>query len=282
MFIIADSGSTKCDWTSVYSDGTTSTVTTMGLNPFFHDSDFMEQILIRELLPKSDLKEVHEVIFYGAGVHDSLRAAVVETALRKIFPDNTKIVVEHDLLAAARAACGKNPGIVAIIGTGSNTCLYDGYKVIDNVPNLGFLAGDEGSGSHIGKKLIQAYFYRELPDDILSDFETQYPEGMTAIKNTIYAGSGNVYLASFTRFLAAHKSNYLVQQLVAEAFDELIDRHIRKYKGNNELPVHFVGSVAHYFQDILRICLIKRGMKMGRVIQRPIDALVEYHLSHKQ
>jgi N-acetylglucosamine kinase-like BadF-type ATPase len=281
MFIIADSGSTKCDWTSVFADGSTSTITTTGLNPFFHDTDFMEKTLISELLPKLNAADVSKVAFYGAGVHDAARAAVVEQALRKIFPAKTNITVEHDLLAAARSACGDSAGIVAIIGTGSNTCLYDGTKVVDNVPNLGFLAGDEGSGSHIGKKLIQAYFYRELPDEILRDFETQYSEGMTAIKNNIYTGSGNVYLASFTRFLAAHKSNFFVQRLVAGAFDELIDRHILKYKGNNELPIHFVGSVAHYFQDILRTCLKIRGLHTGTIIQRPIDALVDYHLTHQ-
>ena len=281
MFIIADSGSTKCDWTCVQVDGRTETFTTKGLNPFFHDADFMEKTLSQELVPKTDLSEVKSVLFYGAGVHDEARAAIVENALRRVFPSKTSLFVEHDLLAAARAACGDEPGIVAIIGTGSNTCLYDGLKVVDNVPNLGFLAGDEGSGSHIGKKLVQAYFYRELPSEILKDFETQHPEGMTSIKNTIYAGSGNVYLASFTRFLAAHKSHYFVQQLVADAFGELIDRHIRKYRGNNEVPVHFVGSVAHYFQDILRICLVERGMQLGKVIQRPIDALVQYHLSRQ-
>ena len=234
-----------------------------------------------ELVPQIDLSKVSSVMFYGAGIHDAARAAIVESAMKRVFPDSTLLFVEHDLLAAARAASGDEPGIVAIIGTGSNTCLYDGVKVVDNVPNLGFLAGDEGSGAHIGKKLVQAYFYRELPEEILQDFETQYPEGMTFIKNNIYSGSPNVYLASFTRFLTGHKTHFFVQQLVADAFAELIDRHIRKYRGHAELPIHIVGSVAHYFQDILRICLEERGMTLGRVIQRPIEALVAYHLQRQ-
>ncbi|MFZ4544829.1 MAG: hypothetical protein ACOYOA_12325 [Saprospiraceae bacterium] len=278
MFIIADSGSTKCDWTTVLPDGSYTTINTMGFNPFYHDADFIESELRKDLLPKIPVHQIEKVIYYGAGIHDEARAAVVETALKKIFATQTDIVVEHDLLAAARATCGDSPGIVGIIGTGSNTCLYDGTKVVENIPNLGFLVGDEGSGTHLGKKLIQAYFYGELPEEILKDFEMQYPDGMTAIKNTIYGRSGNVYLASFTRFLAAHKANYLVQKMVAQSFDELINRHLRKYVGHNELPIHFVGSVAHYFQDILRICLIEKGMKLGKVIQKPIDSLVDYHI----
>jgi glucosamine kinase len=278
MFIIADSGSTKCDWTIVKPDGSTFVVHTMGFNPFYHSSEFIANELKKDFVNHVSINEIKKVIYYGTGIHDKFRAEIVMEGLRMVLPNTPDIIVEHDLLASARATCGDSAGIACIIGTGSNTCLYDGVKITDNVSNLGFLAGDEGSGAHIGKKLIQAYFYRELPEEIAKDFEMQYPEGKTAIKNKIYEGAPNVYLASFTRFLAAHKGNYFVQKLVGEAFDELINRHVRKYKGHNEVPIHFVGSIAHYFQDILRICLVEKGLTLGKVIQRPIDALVEYHI----
>lgn len=277
MFIIADSGSTKCDWTIVKPDGSTFVVHTMGFNPFYHSAEFIANELKKDFVHNVPIQDIKKIIYYGTGIHDRQRADIVADGLKLVLP-NADIIVEHDLLASARATCGDKPGIACIIGTGSNTCLYDGTTITDNVSNLGFMAGDEGSGAHIGKKLIQAYFYRELPEEIAKDFEMQYPEGKTAIKNKIYEGSPNVYLASFTRFLAAHKGNYYVQKMVGEAFDELINRHVRKYKGHNEVPIHFVGSIAHYFQDILRICLIEKGLSLGKVIQRPIDALVDYHI----
>jgi hypothetical protein len=281
MFIIADSGSTKADWTVVKDDGSNFTVSTMGFNPFYHTSDFITSELNKEFVNLVPCDEIKKVIYYGTGIHDNYRAEIVAIGLRKIMP-NAKMHVEHDLLASARATCGDSAGIACIIGTGSNTCLYDGEKVIDNVSNLGFMAGDEGSGSDIGRRLIQAYFYRELPKELKEDFEEKYPEGQTAIKNRLYEPGANVFLASFTRFLSEHKDHYFVQKLVGGAFASLIDRHICKYKGNTDMPIHFVGSIAYYFQDILRIELHVRGMKLGKIIRKPIDSLVEYHLNKEK
>ncbi len=276
MFIIADSGSTKADWTVVKEDGSTFMVSTMGFNPFYHSSEFIETELRKEFINLVPCQEITKVIYYGTGIHDNYRAEIVANGLRKIMP-NAVMDVEHDLLASARATCGNEMGIACIIGTGSNTCLYDGKKVTDNVSNLGFMAGDEGSGSDIGRRLIQAYFYRELPNELKEDFEEKYPEGQTAIKNRLYEPWANVYLASFTRFLSEHKDHYFVQKLVGSAFASLIERHICKYKGNTAVPIHFVGSIAFYFQDILRIELHVRGMKLGKIIRKPIDSLVAYH-----
>jgi glucosamine kinase len=279
MFIIADSGSTKADWTIVKPDGTTFLVSTMGFNPFYHTADFIAAELNKEFVRQVPCKEINKVIYYGTGIHDNYRANIVADGLKQIFP-NATVDVEHDLLASARATCGKNPGIACIIGTGSNTCLYDGEKITDNVSNLGFMAGDEGSGSDLGRRLIQAYFYRELPKELKDDFDEKYPEGPTAIKNRLYEPGANVFLASFTRFLSEHKEHYFVQKLVGAAFQSLIDRHICKYNGNTGVPIHFVGSIAYYFQEILRIELHLRGMKMGDIVRKPIDNLVAYHLDN--
>ncbi len=276
MFIIADSGSTKADWTIVKDDGSTYLVSTMGFNPFFHSSEFIAAELNKEFVNLVPCNEISKVIYYGTGIHDNYRAEIVAKALRQIMP-NAMMNVEHDLLASARATCGDKAGIACIIGTGSNTCLYDGEKITDNVSNLGFMAGDEGSGSDLGRRLIQAYFYRELPKELQEDFDETYPEGKTSIKNRLYEPGANVFMASFTRFLSEHKENYFIQKLVGAAFQSLIEKHICKYKGCTELPIHFVGSIAYYFQDILRIELHLKGMKLGNIVRKPIDNLVAYH-----
>jgi glucosamine kinase len=279
MWIVCDSGSTKADWAIIKNDGSREIISTIGFNPFYQDSMFIANELRKEFVHKVEVKDVERVYYYGTGIHDKHRANIVKIGLQEIMP-NAGITVEHDLLASARATCKDQPGIACIIGTGSNTCLYDGKRIIDNVNNLGFLAGDEGSGAYIGKKLIQSYFYRELPQDLAVSFEKKYPEGTTAIKDKIYGDNPNVYLASFTRFLSEHKDHFYVQKLLYFSFEELINRHVRKYAGHNEIPIHFVGSIAFYFEEILKICLIEKGMTLGVVIKKPIESLVDFHIKH--
>ncbi len=277
MFIIVDSGSTKADWQIVHADGTRELVSTMGFNPFFHDADRIETELKKDFTQKVAVDNVQSVFFYGAGCSDVMRCAIIKEGLIRIFK-HADITVDHDLLAAARACCGVKAGVACIIGTGSNTCLYDGEKITDNVTNLGFLLGDEGSGSHLGKRLIRAYFYRELPEEIKSAFEKTYGSDKRIILNNIYGASPNVYLASFATFVSQHKNHFFIQELVSQSFKELITRHILKYEGCHSLPINFVGSIAHHFRDILKVCLEKYHLKLGQVVKKPIDNLVEYHI----
>lgn len=279
MLIIVDSGSTKADWQIIHADGKRELQTTMGFNPFFHDEDSVESELKKDFVHKVAVDEVKSVYFYGAGCSDKMRCDIIKRGLQRIFP-NAEIDVLHDLLASARAACGSKAGIACIIGTGSNTCLYDGKDVIDNVSNLGFLLGDEGSGSHLGKLLIRAFFYRELPDDIEAKFIAAYGADKRAFLNKIYAEGANVYLASFAKFFSANRTDFYIQKLAAEAFTELVERHILKYEGCHRLPINFVGSVAHHFQDILKVVLDEHDLNMGIIIKKPIDKLVEYHLQN--
>jgi N-acetylglucosamine kinase-like BadF-type ATPase len=280
MLIIVDSGSTKADWQIIHANGSRELLNTMGFNPFFHDADRVESELKKEFAQKLAFDEAKHIYFYGAGCSDASRCNIIATGLRRVFPKAEVIEVDHDLLACARAVCGVAPGIACIIGTGSNTCLYDGKKITDNVSNLGFLLGDEGSGSHLGKRLIRAYFYRELPADLVTAFETDFPEGKRAILNKIYSPGANVYLASFATFISAHKTHFFVQELVSASFKELIIRHILKYEGCHRIPIHFVGSIAYHFQDILKIALERHNLKLGSVIKKPIDNLVKFHLEH--
>jgi glucosamine kinase len=279
MLIIVDSGSTKADWQIIHADGTRELQTTMGFNPFFHDEDRVEAELKKEFVHKVAVEKVEAVYFYGAGCSDKMRCDIIKRGLERIFT-HAEVEVDHDLLASARAACGSEKGIACIIGTGSNTCLYDGKNVTDNVSNLGYLLGDEGSGSHLGKLLIRSFFYREMPDDIQAKFVAEYGDDKRVFLNHIYAEGSNVYLADFARFFSANRTHFYIQKLAAEAFTELTKRHILKYEGCHHLPINFVGSVAHHFQDILKVVLDEHDLNLGIIIRKPIDKLVEYHLQN--
>lgn len=276
MKVIVDSGSTKADWKMI-SGSDIQSITTMGFNPVFHS----EEVIYKEL-QKSFVKEVAtdkatKVYYYGAGCWDARLKGVVHKALDRIFA-HADIEVDHDLLGAARATCGHDAGISCIIGTGSNSCLYDGTNVIDNVTNLGYLLGDEGSGTHLGKRLIRAFFYREMPKVLYDELEASLEGGKQSILDNVYSGDPpNVYLASFTKFMGDHQNHPFIQRILFDSFEQFIDRHVRKYRNHMSLPVHFIGSVAYYFKQTLSVILDARDMKMGKFIQKPIDELVRFH-----
>ncbi len=280
MIAIIDSGSTKADWVLVGNSGEQKTVHTNGINPVFHTPESVYQELVDSFPKEINTDELEKIFFYGAGCWDSRRNVKIEKGFSRYFA-KAKTIVHSDLFGSARATCGNEPGIACIVGTGSNSCLYDGVDVIDNVKSMGFMVGDEGSGSFLGKMLIRAYFYREMPADIQADFEKDYPGGKTFFINKIYEEEKpNVFLASMTRFLSKHLDNIYIQKLVCRGFEEFIDRHVRKYANHNVLPIHFVGSVAYYFQEAMQIVLAERNMKAGIFIKKPIDNLVKFHLEN--
>ena len=277
MLLIADASSTKADWAWVAKDGEASYAHTKGFNPVVHPKALLEteiELLATELLPGLQPSEVH---YYGAGCWDYTRKVPIKEALAQVYPQ-AEIVVMHDLLGAARAACGDEPGIACILGTGSNTCLYDGRDVIDNVTNLGFMLGDEGSGSHLGKEFLRAYFYRELDQDLHDAFEVYAKVDKGDILNNIYGTDiPNTYLASFTRFMGQHLDHPLIQKIIFESFGQFLDRHVRKYQGHLNVPVHYIGSIAYHFRTILQAAMAERNLRMGSFVHKPIEALAGYH-----
>jgi len=277
MVIVADCGSTKCDWLLIHGGRDQQLENTVGFSPFFHTTPEIEAIVRTQLVPKLEPKTVEQIWFYGTGVHDAHRADIIADALRAVFPA-AQIAVEHDLLGAARATCKRSAGIACILGTGSNSCYYDGKTILDNVISLGWLLGDEGSGTHLGKALLRAWFYRELPADLNAAFNIEHPEGPEAIKDRIYEKGANAYLASFTTFLGAHLSHPFVRQLVTECLSAFLDHHVRKYNGYQQVPIHFVGSIAYHFREVLAECMELRKMRLGDIIRKPIYPLAEYHL----
>lgn len=276
MIVVVDSGATKADWKII--DGEKAQLLhCMGLSPVFHSEDFMCAEVGKTFAGKISTEQVEQVFYYGTGCWDPGRKSIVARALQRVFA-RAEVAVEHDLLGAARAACGRAPGIACIIGTGSNSCLFDGENITDNVTNLGYLLGDEGSGVALGKMLIQTYFYRELPQELIPSFEKFHPGGRPAILDKVYGKeTPNVFLASFMPFFAENKEHLFVQKLLYLAFTQFIDRHARKYRNHMSIPVNFVGSVAFHFQHILKLVLEERAMQPGSFIQKPIDSLADFH-----
>jgi len=277
MIVVADSGSTKADWLLIGPEQT-ERVQTMGFNPIYHDSDLIQSKLQDAFAShREQLSEVSAVYYYGTAIWDDRKKAIIAEAVRQVF-EQAAIDVEHDLLGAARATCGDAPGIACIIGTGSNTCAYDGQDIVDNVTNLGYFLGDEGSGAHLGKNLVRAYFYRELPTKLSNELEKEIPGGKVEILDNVYGKSSpNVYLASLTKFLGAHREHFYIKKLIYDSFAEFIDRHVRKYPKHLTLPIHFIGSVAYHFQEFLQVVLEERNMQVGKFIRKPVDSLAEYH-----
>lgn len=280
MQLIADSGATKTSWRLAQAFGRTKEMSTIGYNPHYFTTDKIVDSLTESLLPQMEninLNEVKEIHFYGAGCSTPNSCKIVEDAFAELFK-KAQINIEHDLLAAARASCGREAGIACILGTGSNTCLFDGKKIVDNVPSLGFILGDEGSGAELGRQLVKAYFYRELPPDLEAAFQKEFQldkEGLYA--NVYKSGLPSRYMASFTRFLGEHLHHPFAYLLVKKVFNEFFNRMVLKYDKAHELPINFVGSIAFYFRNVLDEVAQEKGLTIGKIVRAPIEALVEFH-----
>jgi len=175
------------------------------------------------------------------------------------------------------------PGIACILGTGSNSCLYDGEFEVDNVPSLGYLLGDEGSGSYLGRMFVRSYFYREMPADLAAIFEKVHPGGKEEIIEAMYNGPApNVYLASHAKILSDNREHPFVKELVYEGLNDFVQRHVKKYEGHQTLPINFIGSIAFYFREVLDKVLTDNGMTLGAIIKKPIFNLVKYHLERSK
>jgi glucosamine kinase len=277
--LIADSGSTKCDWLAITEHGQElGEFHSMGFNPFFHDADLVE----REMRANSQAMEmadsVDKVYFYGAGSSSPELCEVIAEGLRRVF-GNAEVHVGHDLDGAAYSTFTGEPAVTCILGTGSNSCMFDGVSVTEEVPALAYILGDEGSGSWFGKKLLAAFLYHKLPEEIHDDFVEQCGLDKQAILKKVYQESdANVFLASFMTFLGRHKSHPFVEAWLDEGFKAFLDAHVACFAGATSMPVHFVGSVAFHFQDALKRACSDRGYRVGNIIKKPIDGLAQYHV----
>ena len=278
MILIADSGSTKCDWIAIKTNGEEVLRTlTMGFNPYFHSQATISTAIKQNGQLNSLQNEVEAIYYYGAGCSSKELNHIVEVALRVSFP-NATITVDHDLLGAAYAAYQGVPNITCILGTGSNSCLFDGEKLSESVPALGFILGDEGSGSYFGKKLIAAHLYGKLPKEVDEEFNRIYGLTMQEIVTNVYVKPhANVYLASFVRFISGFKSLPFFETMLHDGMKDFLSTHVLCYPEAKNLKINFVGSVAFHFKEAINSAALELGLTIGEIIQRPVDELVNYH-----
>lgn len=275
MILIADSGSSKTDWKVIGKDGEIKSVSTTGINPVHQDFGFIYNEFTEKLIPEIGT-EILQIFFYGAGCTPE-KAPVVKEALEKAF-SKAKVEVYDDLLAVARALCGHEKGIACILGTGSNSCLYDGEKIIDKVPALGYILGDEGSGAVLGRKVLSNYFKRDMPNELTKKFDEEYQLSMgEAIENVYRKPPANRYLAGFSKFLIQNIEHPYIEKMVYDSFTEFFERNALRYENSDKLPIHFVGSIANYYKEVLEKVAEDKGVKIGKILKAPIDALVKYH-----
>ena len=277
--LIADSGSTKCDWLAITEHGQElGEFHTMGFNPYFHDADLVEREMRNNSQAMAMADSVDRVYFYGAGSSSPELCAVIAEGLRRVFP-GALVHVGHDLDGAAYSTYTGEPAVTCILGTGSNSCMFDGEVVREEVPALAYILGDEGSGSWFGKKLLASFLYHKLPQAIHDDFAEQYGLDKLSITKRVYQEpNANVFLASFMTFLGRHKTHPFIEAWLDEGFKAFLDVHVACFDGAKEMPVHFVGSVAYHFQDALKKACADRGYRVGNIIKKPIDGLAQYHI----
>lgn len=277
MILIADSGSTKTEWRTI-ADGQIGQAKTAGFNPYYQDSATIAAQLREHLLP-AVTGSIEEVYYYGAGCNSAESCGVVEAALREVFPTIRTAEIGSDMLGAARALCNREPGIACILGTGANACLYDGRDIARPAMTLGFWLGDEGSGGYLGKTLVTRFLHGELPEDLMEKFRKRYPDvdRLTVLDRAYKQPFPNRYFASFSKFLFDNRSNPVAYGIVQDAFALFLDKYVRKFPESTSLPVHFVGSVAFYYSDILRRIAADKGLVVKHILENPIAGLTLYH-----
>lgn len=276
MILIADSGGSKTDWRLIKNDGTIEQANASGFNPYYQPIEDLKKNITDNLLPKIHEK-VNKIFFYGAGVSSAKNQITIKSAFLEFFPE-AHIEIGWDLLAAARALCGHEPGIACIMGTGSNSCLYDGEKITGNVANLGWILADEGSGANIGKKFLVDYLREKMPAELAEQFKKRFPLTREEFLEKVYQQEKpSAFLASFTRFIFQHLNNPYCYKLIYDSFAEFYENNVMQYADYQNLKVHFTGSIAFYFSDILRQVANDKGITVKNILEGPIAGLTLYH-----
>jgi glucosamine kinase len=275
--LIADSGATKTSWCLIGA-GEQQNFYTQGINPYFFTVDQVIALLEQELPASLKEKEIAEVHFYGAGCGEPINCRMVETSIKKVLPGVKIVTVETDVLGAAKALCGHEAGVAGILGTGCNSCVFDGSKIVRNNPSPGFILGDEGSGALLGKKVLQYFIYSTFDEDLLHRFNVKYQTTYPEILQKVYKSPlPNRYLASFAPFLSENRGHYMIENIIEDGISEFFFTHLYKYAETWTHPIHFTGSIAWYFKDVLEELCQSFELQLGRVLKGPIEGLVAYH-----
>ncbi len=277
MILIADGGSTKTDWRLISQQHEIKAIQTIGFNPYLSTTAEIQDILWKELDPFIGDRNVQQIFYYGAGCSTVTKNEIVSDAMRILFPQ-AEINIYHDLLGAARALCGEQEGIACILGTGSNSCLYDGSRITRGVSSLGYFFGDEGSGAALGKMLLYAYLHEELPSDLTTAFKLRYPLSLENILDAVYSNpKPSRFLASFSEFIFEFQEHPFVKKLISENFTAFFRYFVMRYPHYTELSVNCAGSIAFYYKPLLLEVARDLGITITKIIQTPIEGLVDYH-----
>ncbi|MFO7719236.1 MAG: N-acetylglucosamine kinase [Gillisia sp.] len=278
MILIADGGSTKCDWILLNNNGDQIFKTrTKGLNP----AVFPENMLEQRIEENPELQEVKSTVerihFFGAGCGTETPRKLLEDIIANFFTNASEVLVKEDMVAAAYAATTE-PGIVCILGTGSNSCYFDGENIEMAVNSLGYILMDEASGNYFGKRLIRDYYYKRMPPDLAKKFESEYNLDSDEIKRNLYKKENpNTYLANFAEFIFSNERNGYFYKLVHEGIQEFIHSRVLSFKQAQNVPIHFIGTIAFFSEDIIRAVAQPYHLEIGNIIRRPIDALIEHY-----
>jgi len=278
MILIADGGSTKADWIALNTNKEeVFRVRTLGLNPAIVPQEELSNRIVNMFQLMHIKEEVTEIHFYGAGCGTPKPIEILKSILESIFV-NAKVFIAEDMLAAVYAASGKEPALVCILGTGSNSCYYNGEQMEMMTASLGYILMDEASGNYFGKKLIVDYFYHKMPKKIADKFRNEFDLDIDHIKKNLYrAPNPNMYLATFAKFMFEFKEEKYIKKIIKKGFQEFFKYRILPYNKTAETPIYFIGSIAYYFRDILEKVAQKNNLVITDVIQRPIDNLLTYH-----
>jgi len=277
--LIADSGATKCEW-CLLQNGKKKNIDTQGISPYFLDVAGIGQVLDRELLPALKKNRIDQVFYYGTGCSNPDNRKIVKKAIGMAFPD-AAVHVTHDLMGAALALCGSTKGISCILGTGCNSCYFDGHKIVKNSPGLGFILGDEGSGAYLGKKVLQYYLYNTFDEELRYKFDARYATNSKEILESVYKRPlPNRYLASFTLFLVENRGHYMIENIIEDGLNDFFFNHLCKYRESWKLPIHFVGGVAFGFRDVVGDLCRSYEFELGQILRQPMEGLVKYHLKN--
>ena len=286
MYLIADSGSTKTDWCLCNESAILCEIQTQGINPYHQTEEAIEEVLREELLPQLKSQELkgkssrQNIIFYGSGCANANACNRIKEALFKVL-GTEEVTIHSDLLGAARALCGHEEGIACVLGTGSNSCLYNGKEIISNIPPLGYILGDEGSSAVLGRRLVGDCLKNQLPEAIREEFLTEYQLTQEIILEKVYRQPlANRFLASLTPFLSKHRDVPEVHKLLVESFTDFFIRNVKQYR-RPWLPIHFVGSIANAFSTELKEAAESLGMELGTILQSPMEGLIRYHTDKK-
>lgn len=280
--LIADSGSTKTEWILLTKEGEKEYYHTDGLNPYFMTLKQLIKAIDEGLVQVMGDITIDEIYFYGAGCGTASNKEIVRKAIAACF-SNADINVDTDLLAAAKACFSDKPGVACILGTGSNSCIYDGEKITNKIPSLGFTLGDEGSGGYFGKKIIRSYFYKLMPEDLRVVLEQRHDMRLDKILEKVYKEpKGNRFVASFSQILGDYSEHGFIKEIVRKGFEDFADKQLAYFGDLSSKDIGFVGSIAAIHKETLNKVLAERGMKLSVVVRKPIEKLAENHLQQSR